>query len=744
MSRMIIFAVIFFYTICLGCKTDGEHSDQLGLDEGTIQMVKLLQEVHAKIDPMKVNYHLNSVRADKFKIKLQKSTDLIEQLQTRAQYSNELLLAGKTLQAIMEIEELKIDLEKINPNPEFMYKLEGLLALSYMRMGEEDNCLGKNNSESCILPIRGDGIYKMGTGSETAISIYESMLQNNPNDPETIWLLNIAYMTLGRYPDDVPSQWLIPETVFESAGKVSPFKNISNKLKLGTVALAGGSCVEDFNNDGYLDIMASSWGVNDQIMLFYNQGDGTFKDVSHLTELKGITGGLNMIHADYNNDGFADVLILRGGWYTSEGNIPNSLLRNNGNGTFTDVTIETGLLSQFPTQTATWNDFNNDGWVDLFIGNESSRNLDFPNELYINEHGHFTNLTQEAGLSHIRGIVKGVCSGDVNNDGWADIYLSIMGGYNILMMNEGIEVNKNCPKFKDVSIEAGVQNPIGSFPTWMFDYNNDGMLDIFAGSYNLANPEVAKEMADYFINNHNKNNPSKLHLYKNLDGLTFNEVSEELKLVEPAFAMGANFGDIDNDGFLDFYLGTGAPGFGAIVPNKMYRNNKGQKFEDVTSISRLGHVQKGHGVSFGDFDNDGDQDIFHVLGGAFEGDVYSDAFFENTSDGSNNWITLILEGINSNRSAIGAQIKLVCYDENNNESTYYHTVSSGGSFGSSSLQQEIGLGKSNSIGRIEIKWPNLLSSIDTFYNIDINRFVKIIEGNRNIAYLERNKFTFQE
>ena len=102
-----------------------------------------------------------------------------------------------------------------------------------------------------------------------------------------------------------------------------------------------------------------------------------------------------------------------------------------------------------------------------------------------------------------------------------------------------------------------------------------------------------------------------------------------MRLAEPIFAMGSNFGDLDNDGFLDFYIGTGAPSFTALVPNKMYRNNNAKTFQDVTTSGRFGHIQKGHAVSFGDFDNDGDQDIFHVLGGAYEGDVFTDAFFEN-------------------------------------------------------------------------------------------------------------------
>ena len=123
-------------------------------------------------------------------------------------------------------------------------------------------------------------------------------------------------------------------------------------------------------------------------------------------------------------------------------------------------------------------------------------------------------------------------------------------------------------------------------------------------------------------------------------------------------------------------------------------------FQDVTSVSRTGHVQKGHGVAFGDFDNDGDQDIFEVIGGAFEGDIYSDAFFENPSEPTNSWVTLKLEGVTANRAAIGAKIQVVVETTDGAEQTFHHVVSTGGSFGSSSLQQEIGLGKASNIKSI--------------------------------------------
>ena len=121
--------------------------------------------------------------------------------------------------------------------------------------------------------------------------------------------------------------------------------------------------------------------------------------------------------------------------------------------------------------------------------------------------------------------------------------------------------------------------------------------------------------------------------------------------------MGCDFGDLDNDGWLDFYVGTGSPSLRSVMPNRMFRNAGGRFFEDVTTSGGFGHLQKGHGVAFGDFDNDGDQDIYAVLGGAYTGDVFQNVLFENPGHG-NHWITLLLEGVQSNRAALGTRIRI--------------------------------------------------------------------------------------
>lgn len=280
--------------------------------------------------------------------------------------------------------------------------------------------------------------------------------------------------------------------------------------------------------------------------------------------------------------------------------------------------------------------------------------------------------------------------------------------------------------------------PLKSFPCWMWDYDHDGLLDIFVAPFNIKQYTAARAMAGYFSGDEVVN--SQIIIYKNLGNNTFKDIAPEMKLEEPIFAMGGNYGDINNDGYWDFYLGTGTPNYSALVPNKMYLNKGGNSFSDVSYSSRLAHLQKGHGVSFGDIDNDGDQDIFHVIGGAFEGDVFSDALFVNPLKPGSHYLRVLFEGTSANRSCIGLKFKVSGNDENGKELEFYHTVSTGGSFGSSSLRQEIGLGGIKSNVRIEIEWPDAELSKQVIDNIELDKFIKITQGNPKVEYLNVKQF----
>jgi hypothetical protein len=223
-----------------------------------------------------------------------------------------------------------------------------------------------------------------------------------------------------------------------------------------------------------------------------------------------------------------------------------------------------------------------------------------------------------------------------------------------------------------------------SFPCWFFDYDNDGYLDLFVASFV---PSVTETAAGYLgLPAH----AETMKLYRNTGKGTFEDVTKAVGLDKVVPTMGANFGDLDNDGYLDFYLGTGSPSYAALIPNVMFRNHEGKYFVDVTSSTGTGHLQKGHGIAFGDINNDGNQDIFINIGGAVPGDAYNKALFANPGH-SNHWLSVKLVGIKSNRAAIGAKIRLTLEDDKGKDSLRYREVSSGGSFGASPFTQSIGL-----------------------------------------------------
>jgi hypothetical protein len=611
-------------------------------------------------------------------------------------------------------------------------------AIAYLRLGERKNCIYNHSGESCVLPIANKGIHVNKQGAEKAIELYKILLKYDSSDLESRWLLNIAYMAIGGYPQQVPAPLLLTLPGDDSSVTIKPFTDLSARLGINTKNLAGGSIIEDFNNDGYVDIVTSSWSLQEGMHYFINNGNGTFADATPASGLKMLTGGLNMIQTDYNNDGLKDIFVLRGAWRGKFGKEPNSLLKNNGDGSFTDVTKQAGLLSFYPTQTATWADFNNDGWLDVFIGNETGPSGEInPSEFYINnKNGTFSEVAASAGCSVIA-FVKGVTSGDYDNDGWTDIFISTLNGQKILLKNEGI-VNGAC-HFKDVSQQTGISNnTTGTFTTWFWDYDNDGWLDILVCGYeftrSLAWYAAAEALHRPF------GNSGKIFLFHNNHNGTFDDVSEKAGLHHIAFAMGGNFGDIDNDGYLDFYLGTGNPQYTSLVPNKLFKNIQGSHFADVTLQGRVGNLQKGHGVSFVDLDNDGDQDIHIEMGGAFIGDAYENALYVNPGQNDNHRLLLSLQGSACNRAAIGARIK-ISFTENGTKRTVYRDVNSGGSFGANPLMQHIGTGKATLVDEVEIQWPGI-GTTQVFKQVPVDAMISIKQNSQTFTTTRLKKFDF--
>jgi hypothetical protein len=231
----------------------------------------------------------------------------------------------------------------------------------------------------------------------------------------------------------------------------------------------------------------------------------------------------------------------------------------------------------------------------------------------------------------------------------------------------------------------------------------------------------------------------KTRLYRNNGDGTFADVSKAAGVSKVIPAMGANFGDLDNDGWLDCYLGTGDPDFATIVPNRMFRNDGGRRFQDVTTAGGFGQLQKGHGIAFGDLNNDGPQEIFSKVGGAAETDNYHSQLFLNPGFG-NHWIKLQLEGVQTNRVAIGARIKVVIL-ENGRERALHRVVGSGASFGANPLRQEIGLGQAASVERVEIFWP-VSGTTQVITGLSRDRTYRIREGEPGAVELALKSFAY--
>ena len=525
--------------------------------------------------------------------------------------------------------------------PRAMPLMEEVLGVGYLHKSEMDNDVYRNPGDRCIFPMRPDLHYAQTAASAKAIQYFTKYLERKPDDIEVKWLLNLAYMTLGKYPSGVPQQYLLPLSAFTSGETIGRFTDVAPQAGLNLFAMASGVVVDDFENNGLFDVVTSTYDACEPMHYFHNNGDGTFSDHAAKAGLSDQLGGLNLVQADYNNDGCTDLLVLRGAWQPQNVAQRKSLLRNNCNGTFTDVTKESGLaIPATNTQTAVWADINNDGLLDLFVGNETG-----PSQLFLNKgDGTFQDISHSAGIDRTS-FAKGVVAADYDNDGYVDFYVSNQTGANFLYHN-----NHN-GTFTEIASQAGVPGAGRGFAAWFFDYDNDGWPDLFVASYYGS---VEESLTTYFGLPHKA---GTLKLYRNLGNGAFQDVTKEAGLDKIFMTMGANFGDVDNDGYPDIYLGTGNPSYASLLPNVLLRNKEGKSFVDVTASSGTGELHKGHGVAFADIDNDGDEDIITSIGGAMPGDRHAFRLFENPGNG-NDWISLKLVGVKANRSAIGARIKV--------------------------------------------------------------------------------------
>jgi hypothetical protein len=607
------------------------------------------------------------------------------------------------------------------------------LAMCYLRNAERENCLGKllrrrsslgegtggdaccQKGHLCCLPLT--RFHDSPESSRMAATLFETLLDNyNQSNKLYQWLLNFTHMTLNSFPEGVPSAYRITSKFIdlfygEEALRIADefsylsFEDRATELGVDFYGTGRGVAVEDFDKDGYLDIVTG--GGFEEVKFYKNDSGIRFIDKTVEAGLGGIKQPFMITAADYDNDGWMDLFICR-----PFGRF--QLFRNNRDGTFSDVTESTGLLDGLgdgeiaATWVPAWGDVNNDGYLDLFLaqwgmklplvsGVMAKPRMD--SRLFINTKGHFVDRTKEYGLAE---IVKdeffiGAAFGDYNSDGYPDLFLSSpTRNRSVLLRNiEG-------RRFEKTDL---IHRTEGGFVASFLDLNHDGRLDIFQAGF--ADATTSTEMAVF---GHN------LDVYTSGHSTVFVQ-TEDGQFVErndlfdtPMGTMGGSFGDINNDGAYDFYLGTGDPEGWFVLPNLMYvGQTEGTKcverMENVSMLQGLGTIQKGHGVVFFDFDNDGRQDIYSSLGGMWPADRWQSQLLVNRSVLTNTWIKIRLRGRQTNYFGVGCMIKVRAETAQGEAIVRYYHMDNKTGFGSAPYLAHIGLLNALRVNAVDVFWP---------------------------------------
>lgn len=488
----------------------------------------------------------------------------------------------------------------------------------------------------------------------------------------------------------------------------------------------------DYNNDGYLDIyLINARPQGEQAdtslptnVLYHNNGDGSFTDVTHLAGVGDTGYGVGATTGDYDNDGDLDLYVTNFG--------PNVLYRNNGDGTFTNIAKTVQVADAGWGTSCAFADFDNDGHLELYVTNYANYTLDAhktcyrhdvpvycgpssyppqPDVFYHNNgNGTFTDLTQQRGLLSIpaaHGL--GVAVGDTDNDGDPDIYIANDQDFNFLFENRGDST------FEEIGLLSGVScSDMGKAEAGMgvafADYNNDGKLDLTVSNFqNETNTLYRNEGGNFFI-----------------DTTIIAGIAEH---THRYLGWGIGFLDYDNDGYKDIFVANGHTmdniaevDRSTTTPqqNLLFRNLGDGKFEDITAQLGAGFALRktSRAAAFGDYDNDGDIDIL-ITNWNQTVDL-----LRNDGGNRNNWIQVQAVGTKSNRSAIGARVKVVA-----GELTQHAEIKSSGSYlAFSDLRVHFGLNSAENVDLLEIRWQSGI--VDSATNLTVNQRFIAIEGEK--------------
>jgi len=447
------------------------------------------------------------------------------------------------------------------------------------------------------------------------------------------------------------------------------FKDMTEESGVGALGNNHSVAFGDYNGDGFLDIyiVRGNWEPN---ILYRNNGDMTFADVTWLAGVGDSGYGYHGMFGDYDNDGDLDI-------YVVNSNSPNVLYQNNGNGIFTDVAQQAGVANGGDGRGAIFFDYDNDGFLDIYVTNT----YDQANVLFRNDHyGSFIDVTEEAGVGD-NGDGNAIAPGDFDNDGDVDLYVvNFRDQADVLFQNNGNGT------FTNISDQAGIENKGWGLGTAFADLDGDGLLDI------------------YVTNHYNQSN---VYYHNNGDG-TFTNIAEYVGLADQSSGRGVTLGDFDNDGDLDIYVAN-------YESNFLYANENGE-FVDLAQEVGVADSGNTYGVAFCDLDFDGFLDLNVVNWKNRPNSLY------HNEGNSNHWIVIRTQGTNSNRDGIGTRIRIVTQ----NKSQIREVTGGCGYLCQDSYFIEFGLGDSPSIDSLIVTWPSGI--IDVYTGIAVNQYVTVIEG----------------
>lgn len=600
-----------------------------------------------------------------------------------------------------------------------------------MRLAEEANCKDPGLA-ACRFPFSRRWEARLDDWPRQATASMEAVLHLARTGSElglaAGWLSHLLHTATGAAPQGIGGRVELPAGAFATnVAGVPRLADAADALGLAIPSLAGGLVVDDLDGDGWLDLVVSSADLRSQIRTYRNES-GRFVEVTEESGLVGITGGHNLVQADYDNDGDLDILVLRGGWLGSGGSLPNSLLRNDGAFNFVDVAFDAGIAEHvFPSPVGAWSDYDADGDLDLFLGNDADAVTGFSSQLLRNDAGVFVDVSLAAGVD-LAARVQGATWGDVDRDGWPDLFVSVFSGENRLYRN------RRDGTFEDRTSEAGLGGTDSSGTTWFWDANGDGHQDLLVNASRLTSgggPDIWYWYADLLGVPHPAD---KTRLYLGASNGTFREAAAEWGVDRVSLATGGNFGDLDNDGRLDFYLTTGYPAYEALVPDLLYRNTGGT-FVDATYTAGVGELRRGAAVAFVDFDNDGDQDLLVKRGGLLPDDRIADSMYQNPGVGGR-WLSVELRGREANRYGVGAEVRVRAAGPDGRHWDLTRWVGPGGSFGSGSLRIHFGLADAVEVDRVTVRWPGS-GREQTLREVPIDARILVTEGDPRPLTLQR-------